>query len=275
MPYPTRGCPRCAKPYASSQSACADCLNAARRAKRAAKIALRPTIPCVSCGTQFIPATTRNNACSSECSKVHAKRLRGTPELVEGACSWCSAAFMPAKSTSRHCSVHCKERERHSVRSRTAEYQEYKRRYHAAYHAHNRPQRIEAARIWRESNRDLHRQLCRAWLRANRERAAASAKAWAVANPTRRNLKEHRRRAQKIGTQVHAIDATNVTEKMDYWGGKCWMCSRPADTLDHVKPLAAGGYHMLANLRPACRSCNSSKGAKWFGPESLSKFIRL
>jgi hypothetical protein len=32
---------------------------------------------------------------------------------------------------------------------------------------------------------------------------------------------------------------------------------------DHVKPLARGGSNWPANLRPACKSCNSRKGARW------------
>jgi 5-methylcytosine-specific restriction endonuclease McrA len=43
----------------------------------------------------------------------------------------------------------------------------------------------------------------------------------------------------------------------------CWMCGGDADTVDHVKPLSKGGAHILANLRSACQSCNSSKGATW------------
>ncbi|WP_349257835.1 HNH endonuclease [Iamia sp.] len=41
------------------------------------------------------------------------------------------------------------------------------------------------------------------------------------------------------------------------------MCGVEADSIDHVKPLSKGGAHMLSNLRPSCRSCNSRKGARW------------
>ena len=33
-------------------------------------------------------------------------------------------------------------------------------------------------------------------------------------------------------------------------------------SIDHVVPLSRGGKHEIENLLPACRSCNSSKGAK-------------
>jgi 5-methylcytosine-specific restriction endonuclease McrA len=44
----------------------------------------------------------------------------------------------------------------------------------------------------------------------------------------------------------------------------CWLCSKPgADTVDHVLPLSIYPElaHDISNLRPAHRSCNSSKGA--------------
>lgn len=42
----------------------------------------------------------------------------------------------------------------------------------------------------------------------------------------------------------------------------CTYCGRLADTADHILPYALGGGNDLANLTPACRSCNSSRGAK-------------
>lgn len=46
----------------------------------------------------------------------------------------------------------------------------------------------------------------------------------------------------------------------DAWGHDCAYCGDPADTLDHVQPLARGGLTARANLVPACRICNLRKG---------------
>ena len=46
-------------------------------------------------------------------------------------------------------------------------------------------------------------------------------------------------------------------------GPACWLCgSAGADTLDHVVPVARGGLTVAENLRPAHRTCNSSRGAR-------------
>jgi 5-methylcytosine-specific restriction endonuclease McrA len=44
----------------------------------------------------------------------------------------------------------------------------------------------------------------------------------------------------------------------------CWLCGKPgANTIDHVLPLSQFPElaHDLGNLRPAHKTCNSSKGA--------------
>jgi 5-methylcytosine-specific restriction endonuclease McrA len=44
-------------------------------------------------------------------------------------------------------------------------------------------------------------------------------------------------------------------------GRQCWRCGAYANSVDHIVPVVLGGGHDLANLRPACSSCNSSTGA--------------
>lgn len=49
----------------------------------------------------------------------------------------------------------------------------------------------------------------------------------------------------------------------DLYGDRCWLCGRSgADTIDHIVPVLWGGSDHPANLKPACRSCNSSRGAE-------------
>lgn len=84
----------------------------------------------------------------------------------------------------------------------------------------------------------------------------------------------NKRRARKNNAQVYEYTQAFVDARVAYFGKKCWMCGGEYSALDHVKPLSQGGKDCPANLRPACKSCNSRKGAKWFGVAELHRFIR-
>ena len=59
------------------------------------------------------------------------------------------------------------------------------------------------------------------------------------------------------------VDATRLQARIDFYGGRCWMCGDPWQCIDHVKPLSRGGSNWPANLRPACTSCNARKHNQW------------
>lgn len=54
----------------------------------------------------------------------------------------------------------------------------------------------------------------------------------------------------------------------------CTYCGRPlyreTATVDHVRPLSAGGMHKLNNCVLACQSCNNRKGSM-----SREQFLHL
>ena len=106
----------------------------------------------------------------------------------------------------------------------------------------------------------------RAFWAANTEQARAAQRAKRAANPQlyadffrKNNL---RRRSQLVGDYTPA----QLAERMVYWHNQCWMCGGAYESVDHVKPLNRGGPDLLANLRPACRSCNSRKSDHWPWP---------
>jgi len=83
---------------------------------------------------------------------------------------------------------------------------------------------------------------------------------------------QHARRARKVSAPG-ACTPDQFRARWDYYGGRCWMCWGIATTMDHVVPLAHGGSNWPANLRPACRSCNSRKSARdWrdYSPGAMS-----
>jgi 5-methylcytosine-specific restriction endonuclease McrA len=76
------------------------------------------------------------------------------------------------------------------------------------------------------------------------------------------------------------------TRCSDYFDNACAYCgdggAEPAR--DHVVAMARGGFLTVDNTLPACRSCNSSKGARpmvawyerspWFSADRLDKIER-
>lgn len=71
------------------------------------------------------------------------------------------------------------------------------------------------------------------------------------------------RRARLAAAPTIPFSVDQLAARMSMWGDRCWMCGATATAADHVKPLARGGSHCLANLRPACKPCNSAKKDRW------------
>lgn len=123
----------------------------------------------------------------------------------------------------------------------------------------NRDKAIARTRAWNRTNKERKR----AWRAANRDVRYAAWKAWWQANPERWTEYQRRRRARKLAAAIGDITPDLLAAKLAYWGWRCWLCGDEPTGWDHVKPLSKGGAHMLANLRPACGSCNSTKHDTW------------
>lgn len=132
----------------------------------------------------------------------------------------------------------------------------------------------EKAREWRARNRERARRISRNYYARNRTRRRQQAREyqrlWREANRDLASIKDAAKRARRRGHQILVISFTpgQLAQRMSVFSG-CWMCGGPKETVDHVKPVVAGGPHILANLRPACRSCNSSKRDTWPFPVAV------
>ena len=52
---------------------------------------------------------------------------------------------------------------------------------------------------------------------------------------------------------------------LDRDGWQCVQCGKPGDTVDHIIPRVKGGDMWASdNLQVLCKSCNSSKGGRFF-----------
>lgn len=83
-----------------------------------------------------------------------------------------------------------------------------------------------------------------------------------------------RRRAREAGASGSWVwsDFMRMAARFDY---RCAYCERKPDRLDpdHVVPLSRGGYDSVANLLPACATCNGHKRNlllhEWAGDREL------
>lgn len=72
----------------------------------------------------------------------------------------------------------------------------------------------------------------------------------------------HKRRAHMmVLATLTAAEWEAIKAAHNYACSYCRRTDRPL-TRDHVIPLSKGGTHTAGNVIPACRSCNSRKGAR-------------
>jgi 5-methylcytosine-specific restriction endonuclease McrA len=104
------------------------------------------------------------------------------------------------------------------------------------------------SKMWREENKDRAREQGKKWRKNNKDLSISFV---------------HERRARLRGAEgkYTVKEWNNLIEK---YCNKCVCCGRTDVklTVDHVKPLIAGGNNTIDNIQPLCKSCNSSKGAK-------------
>jgi 5-methylcytosine-specific restriction endonuclease McrA len=79
-------------------------------------------------------------------------------------------------------------------------------------------------------------------------------------------------RARKRAALTVPFTEEQLRQRLSMFGC-CWICGGEWAEVDHVKPLAKGGAHCLANLRPICRSHNASKADTWPYPTSVRRMV--
>jgi len=187
-----------------------------------------------------------------------------------------SAEFYKDKSRKDGLARLCKECVKKDNKKRYKESAEARRAYGRKYREENKELIAEKDRLRYLEKRDIYREWHKQYRLANPERVAAHKVSWRENNRKRymelRRKNEGARRARKANATADVLDLELIQDRVDYYGGKCWICKvGPYDHLDHVKPISKGGPHILSNLRPACEPCNTSKGNKWpFTPVDLA-----
>lgn len=166
------------------------------------------------------------------------------------------------------------------VRTKNKRWQEQNKEYRSCFHRKHYRLNAEAkreyakqyrARLSQEEKRAHDRRSYlssqathKVWRERNRERIALIRRQWQQNNLQKHADRQQRRRAWKRNCPV--IESVSRAEIIARDGTACYLCGRVLNvnevTLDHVHPLSRSGSHTTSNIRIACRSCNSRKGAK-------------
>lgn len=155
---------------------------------------------------------------------------------------------------------------RQAIVERKADYRAVKvdviKKADSDYRRKNRNRIQQQNAEYRAANRESRAQAERERYRANPEAMRVRQREARRSNPAvyRAYGITRRRRAREAAGRATAYQ---VKARVDFYGGRCWMCGGAFEAIDHVKPLAKGGSNWPANLRPACNACNSAKHAVW------------
>lgn len=123
----------------------------------------------------------------------------------------------------------------------------------------HRDERRESCRRWRESHMDFERERQKAYYWANRERRLAYNAEWHKKNRVRVSLRQV--------TRLHNARSNGGSHTTQEWLKKCGLfafcCAycgekKPLQR-DHKIPVSRGGTNDIANILPACKSCNAKK----------------
>lgn len=76
----------------------------------------------------------------------------------------------------------------------------------------------------------------------------------------RRSAVYARRRQRRLARSTHDLSPAQWAELLEAWAG-CAYCGAEGVALqkDCMLPISRGGRYTVANVVPACRSCNASK----------------
>lgn len=257
MTNPTRVCDRCGTSIAHLHHNARRCDGCPKRIPT-----VLPERPCDVCGAIYRPARKDAVCCSKTCRdrrlnrKYLAEKKAAEPPLT---CPGCGVEFKAWRTDQKYCTSVCGNR--HRAR---ANYQ----------HADLTPRPCEwcgetFSPKW--SITTVCSRLCsrRLSYQTHREKKVAAAVRWGQENRERRaviamNYKANRRGWETTNPGSIGIDPSDWVALLRRHNRRCAYCGGDDGGIhmDHVIPLSRGGRHAIANVLPACRKCNLSKGSK-------------
>ena len=136
----------------------------------------------------------------------------------------------------------------------------------------------EIKRRWLDRNVVKRKQTLRRYFANNKDTIKKKIKAW---RQTPRGRMISRVVSQRRRIRFNEARGTFTTEqllaKFDAHGWCCYLCRVALDSktvrIEHRIPLSRGGTNWIANIAPACESCNSSKGS--MTEKEYREFLKL
>ncbi len=219
---------------------------------------------CERCGATF--EVKRSGAKTRFCSR-DCKNKPLTRETPDGTEKWCGqgqhfallSEFYRAPERKSGLQSTCR-----GCKRRLAGLEHHKLTKHRRY-IDKRDQALDYAKRWRESNREKMAEYKRRSVERNGEHYKEYKKRWGKDNVERVRLNHVRRRVRQLDAPGSHTEAEWLA-KFAFHGGRCFYCkvelNSKTRTRDHRRPLTRGGADWVANIVPACRSCNSKKHDK-------------
>lgn len=182
--------------------------------------------------------------------------------------------------------IRARDRERHA---------RDKKKRNACRRASNCKNKVRLAaanKLWREANRvyvktknavyhQSHKPEAllykRAWKKRNPEKVKAGNRRYQSAHPEEyrqtQRASEYRRRMRKVGTCDGSV-ARLWRSTVRAYDSRCAYCGRHGRVeQDHVIPVSRGGAHVIRNVVPCCRGCNTKKGVRIWSPRPWAAML--
>ena len=127
---------------------------------------------------------------------------------------------------------------------------------------------IDRDREWRKQyykdNVEKIKEYYKKYCKDNAEKQKECSKRWNKEHPAAMRIINQRRNSQK-----RSLPATFTVKQWNdckqAFDNKCAYCGKEKIlTQDHFVPLSKDGEYTINNIVPCCKSCNSSKGGKYF-----------
>lgn len=136
--------------------------------------------------------------------------------------------------------------------------------------AKNNPQKVKAMNAAKyKSNPERYKADSAKWQKENPEKVRVRNSKWAKANKEKGASYTQSYRARKNNNNKY-----DISDKffINLYNSNCIYCGSSKEIqADHVIPVSRGGAQSVGNLVPACKPCNTSKGAKTITEWKMAK----